>query len=1422
MFSMIKDGIRKKAEGFVLWQSDIQTGFTATSFNAEGQGTDPNAPMGDGAKVLGSGGTESQPSFVEDYPENEFNWLAEGWGFVFKYIKIPIIGMVDLTVQRSVGIIRVWGNLLYHALAQPVTVADLAKTGITVDTAPYTTKYAEHARVSCGNCGGCPIFVDSGLDDFDVAESIGHFCLCERAQHFMPRGVPPNVLPDLESRPTVFVLSSASTLLEHVDVTGLGIDKLAERHDSFGRPLVENGKNVRCEHLTIEDSPSVPYNYPYRWEILPGPDSLGFMPPEKNFKGEYRYGGMRCVICHSQNLHGFSPALREMVEFSSFSDLPPIVRAQLLLVTQRFNLKLRKFLKGCDKVLLTAMSANRLGLEVIQIPGNLLVVLVDSALTAIQVQRIYPECMTFVVPLVWSARSMASWRVLLALTCAYDITFQVINAHAVPRELADITALNRYNEYPLASLCTGNVWPVFAGNLVIKPAHLDVGIDIYSSFYRCCEIYGWDEVYPSLRLKPLIVSFGASSPVKFLAPNIPLTMSKHCDIRMTVITPGGTRAAPVYMARQFLAGRLRHFIWTISRIHSHAVTDSALGFWHVLTDPRLIIEKKVDVREVLALRSASIEPTRLTDTSYTVGSSVDVGVDLANTFGGVMFHCFGTYGDIVPIRALAKWLSTLVGTVTLVVHNTEREGIELVRASEGGYASDLAHLWWRATNTMVGAPEAFHISPITTGPLEHLRYSFAPPRDIIRRFQSGAGIFGSAVYSILSLFVEPHFSIGAYRRPGWVPRSSDGVTFLQKVRNTGKKKQYYTFGSSGQEFPVPPGAELLPSGNHVDYLKDASVLYCNGTAGMVQTAASCGVRVVCMNKPQLDRTYRNPYDAGIGVDPSGDPDSLLLAMASKDSRWLALWLRKNWDRPWKLLFYYGINPIAKRGFQLIMLYILFARVQANSVVTTDPLHTLAMVLSPRRMRTNLKVLAGLYLFARVADKFLEEYNVSYEKLSVGFFRLLVNMIENPIATIVAQVWGIGFGLVAGVAIKPFTEVSKLLYRAIAAMVFNRDLASSQTYLEYTLFPGGLPVIHTALVCPHYGERYEGVNLGGYEGAKVYGFSVRPGGFQSPFVFPTSLDWREVRRLPVVTGPYGVFWNCQTGLVSMLRGRVAQLGIGSGLLLVSSALASATLFVGISLAFTVVMIGSAIPNSIGLVDLSNQAIEIRVMNDAILDLVARLNAPASTWSFTLIEWWRSLTMPFADIDLTPLPSTGNILNDVMSWPILYRGAPDVAEVVDQFISDKRLAGQTTLLAATIRANLRRYSVVGTPENAEYAAEYIALGKEIMESPFFESLHDKWDDLIYLEYIKFFSKRAPQSILDSYVMKETAEVANAYNPSRPLQLPEDDSYKEKWELILRYLANNPKNAETLKVACQMVDDKFADEPSLALVMTAAITS
>jgi len=265
----------------------------------------------------------------------------------------------------------------------------------------------------------------------------------------------------------------------------------------------------------------------------------------------------------------------------------------------------------------------------------------------------------------------------------------------------------------------------------------------------------------------------------------------------------------------------------------------------------------------------------------------------ARAIGRITWFVFGSRGDVVPIVALARRLREYGIDIEVVRPHTEAEGLQILAAVEGGSLFSAAGWFFKLVSmTLAGASHTF-------GPPEawgvDVAFSLRPPMSVAHPADFGAGWLMNFIINDIVRAAAPLLRIGAYPGVSWLPRSADGNHFLPSPPPTGARTVpvLVAWGSSTIPRPAVVGVPDVVPGDHFAQFATARVVLTHGGAGTVQTAAAAGARVV-VGTSVLDRRYRTPTNAGLGVMAGASPDKILISLLPLHPIAWALLYRHSW------------------------------------------------------------------------------------------------------------------------------------------------------------------------------------------------------------------------------------------------------------------------------------------------------------------------------------------------------------------------------------------------------------------------------------------------------------------------------------------------------------------------------------------------
>lgn len=1113
----------------------------------------------------------------------------------FHGLKIPLVGISSIVISKTEKAGVFIYSLIYMSLPT-------LKWFLGIDTAWFgKTHYRQWRQpplfmdaVICDSCG-CWRGLDDPTARSDIVTVAFRYCICQ--------------------------VSAIDPNLANMFKSGDNFDWACElsNYSSYADVLSAMGVQSTCVHDTSTDA-EVGVAVPPR----PSIDGLYMHKPNEIWKSNVRCGGARCVQCYETTVHGWHPDLvAKLGGPFPRPHMPAMTR--LLQLIYRFNVFMAQF--GANDVLhMLAVSKNRI--KAVKLDDYPTIVLVDSMDTWIAIKpqtaqfksRYYP----FVVPCVGSnPRSYASMRVLLALRNASPCTLVLVNQVIDPASRPYVDTIPG-SPYDIASGCVGHFHPAFAGAMKIK-GRTSITSDriLLSSFYFLNTIYGWDELFPAYFEKCVPVALGGlARPAVMLGTTGPRVKGPEVAVWITDGVEWGTE---LY---KFTWQRIAVY-WVVRALGSD-VDSGRLSFWHVFADTRptfAVIPNPEGDPVAGSSNTGSVwykefEPNDpMPPPRRVVAAGDNIIQELAASIGGIRLFTLGTRGDRVPIQALAKHIARYKVPVYVQHLVTPEEGKLMLQSSLGEVEDDrVIPIYNRARTMAIELASSASLLPSNLHYSLLPSYTLAPPSDHIYAMTVAGGWINSIGNSILGLWDEPGARIGPYTGSRILPTSHDGYNFLRPRQNRGSHPIGAYWGSGER---VPAGYEhipVIPAGDHLEIMRDYRTVVCLG-ATAVSTAAAAGARVI-VPEGGLDRSRRNPYDAGAGLVPGQDPDNIFLLLADQDIRFLAFWLRKNWLKPWKLFSWYGYPGIGWAAFRAVMLYTLYNSAYERVVPASDPWLVLAGVLSKRSF--TLLEFIGLGIGARALDSLMEYLNISKMRVLSSFVDWNIKMSSSALAMWLASRYNIGWGLL-------YSALSPPIYKTLAAFgqawsnvalgyfdtSFTGERIHAKVYFEMKITHWyGLPILHTALVCPDENERFDGQTVGGY-----YVYTIVKGGVESPFLLPTTLKWTDIKKLPRRSGIYSAAWNCHTALVISLKDMSVNLGVGGVVVSTTAYVVASIHTVTASMLAVVWALSTLLPDRI-----DPRSVKPSVMVIGADQLTALWNKLSATgyWDpVAVLDWWRSL-------------------------------------------------------------------------------------------------------------------------------------------------------------------------------------------------------
>lgn len=1151
-----------------------------------------------GRRIVGAHFKTTQPSYgVENLDQDRkdptlnkdvvneetpgFHFSLSPFSFVYRNLTVPVIGLIDVVLRPAERVAMGVTSLIYHAIpvGSRTRLAMLFQLSFGLKHAPrppkveadycyvcashyVTNKFTGKADSGCG----CSLMAAFG---FDVARVKS----CTTGEVIpswsLTKGKPMDVWP------TLFATE------------GWLFDVAEEVCDCVTDDTINPGVGV------------IPVSTP---------DGLGHIPAEKRWRASSRGFGARCETHHPQQMHGIHPELFRLMR--GFDDQGTTLLRPCRLVIETIY-RWRQYvsmLNGESYFIIATSGARGVDLGNVDVTRTIFIVTTKASLVELQA-RIGDALKWFMVPTLNGMRSLAGWRYILAISHTSPITFHAINhTGLMPRQRRDADLLISL-DLGIRSMATGHIWPMFMGNAVFPPYCTKVDLrSMINSFATTGWIYGWDEIFPAYNENPIIVTAGTAIEPQMCSPILDRQMTGGPLVVMALASGYGHVSEAV--AFKFDRPKLGLVAKAFQRVRVPFMG----GLWAAFSDPRPIPKVPKVIQSDF---SELYEEFHILDTRAFSASQVQlrgrhatcIAEELSNEHNGVTFFTYGSRGDRVPIIALAKHLASCSIRARVIHLLTDEEGREVVRRLERQEPQDFS-LFMTALERVSATKFGFKIAPWQFASVVDGTFDLSPPSDIVYPLRLGGGWLKSLFMRLLHMLSNPTMRVGAYTRPGWVPRSADGLTFLKHTKNIGLRPIGQVRGS-GAELPLT--ATDIPEVLGEDHPRQFSYykkIVCAGGAGTVQTAAASGC-IVEVTTNVFDRNYRDQYDAGIGVNPGSDPDNLLLALSRHRSYFLGLWLRRHIFQPWKLLAWYGLGGWAMGTFRAFIIITLFSRSARQTELFTDPLlYLLGVVGYPLRSWRNL---ATAWMVARVIDNALELAERDYYFCVYELIKYCSMLASSPLGCYVAWHYSLGSGLLATIFIDfigPSVMQELLTWQR---MVVLTSVCSPTYQIQYTLHQWyGIPFFHVELVdIEHnraWGLRSTRSGDVGYKDVDQSLVTIR---------LPTFIEIAMPLETPLARGPYGLLWNCYTAMWVSLDLRGAQLGIGGLPIKVYGSVVGIIAAVGASFGACVVTIVDTIPSTFGLEPVQN--FPLTVLTQSLRALVDKLFDHPATPLQTLVGW-----------------------------------------------------------------------------------------------------------------------------------------------------------------------------------------------------------
>nr|UVB73562.1 RdRp [Beticola hypovirus 1] len=247
---------------------------------------------------------------------------------------------------------------------------------------------------------------------------------------------------------------------------------------------------------------------------------------------------------------------------------------------------------------------------------------------------------------------------------------------------------------------------------------------------------------------------------------------------------------------------------------------------------------------------------------HTEGGEYPVADESFSASSSLLVCKLGTRGDQVPVDYYANVAAHYgVRTHSHVYKDVTTDDLEKMKV--GDFSSSSAGYLNLAYASQLGYKRLFtpHVEVERS---QGVSYTLSPSSKWVEatRFISDwskvswSNFLPAWIATRVTAVYVPTFRIGALSGSD-IPRSHDGLNLLEKVKNTAEYEEGWTSGSSSVSVipdEIKSRCPEIPSGNHLEILKDYKTVHIHGGAGTVQTAIACGARPVIHDKT-LDRVY---------------------------------------------------------------------------------------------------------------------------------------------------------------------------------------------------------------------------------------------------------------------------------------------------------------------------------------------------------------------------------------------------------------------------------------------------------------------------------------------------------------------------------------------------------------------------------------
>jgi len=650
------------------------------------------------------------------------------------------------------------------------------------------------------------------------------------------------------------------------------------------------------------------------------------------------------------------------------------------------------------------------------------------------------------------------------------------------------------------------------------------------------------------------------------------------------------------------------------------------------------------------------DPCNYSAIEYVAPNNQSVQAAFHMRFGPIILAPFGSHGDIIPLVAIGRQLSELGFDVIMIPGNTQEEGLEILSFVEKGNVVMASPFYLRHVTGLSGLA-GFVIAPTEFVAASH--YTLQPPPGFIRSVSFGAGMFVDMAYHAMLSPNSATPRICAYPGILHLPRSADGVKFLpDTVPNTVRDIDILVaWGSSSLNRPVITGAIDIVPGDHVSQFSRAKVTVSVGGAGTVQTAASCGSRVI-VGSSILDRNYYDPLDAGQGVIAGQNPSKVLLLLNSVVPQLVIPFI---WAHPLDGMIvlcatiWMHFDMLAWVSF---VLFVIFSNTPIRWVLGTGLVNTL--IATSLRPFFNKWVSMFLSYFGWQVIKLISSASsVPGLDLTFAVLHAIGQGLTSPFFGIWLSLWSPPVAIIASMLFSTVVSFLATVGRTLIGIVDFREPTYRHAILEiFFIFAGNFPVLHTRLVSSDYLERYEGdfigpSGTGGWYQVEKLPYEPRVGWH---FAVHTKFPWESVPVVPK-RARYSLYWNCQTSILLAVQGNLSSLGLGwfliGGLMIVSLIIGSASILL-IMVAILCVAFVSQLLWLFGSLELGNQ---VGVSARYLSFVWSLFNRPGSTLYTKLILGLAGVTQGWGDAEtlqssrIMMLQSLARrIRNDEQDWDL----------------------------------------------------------------------------------------------------------------------------------------------------------------------------